>query len=159
MARNKFTNLQSKLQMKNLKEFPKFYKIDSTLLSPNLLQQDRYLESNFTYLSTKYRDLIYEKIQKNQESEKIVLTGIQSSGKSFFLSDFVLRQRSLGENSKNRVLYVNNSEEYWANPIRYIINELIYALCFDCDEDKMLDDLADPPYQNSQINSKNQIIH
>jgi len=70
----------------------------------------------------------------NQKSQ-IKLTGLQGLGKSYFLSDFVLRHRFQGNSSNFRFLYVNNSHGYLGSPMEYLLNELKYMLCFDFSDD------------------------
>lgn len=80
------------------------------------------------------KKLLYEDILRQfQETnlKKSCLTGLQSSGKSFFLSDFVLRQRVLGEKSKFRILYINNNEDFGIDSVDYLWNELFYMLLSD----------------------------
>jgi len=157
-AISQFSNLQSKLQ--NPKELPNFYSVNACVISPNLLQPDKYLDNKFTYYLTEYRKQILGQIkQVPQEKLKIILTGIQDSGKSYFLSDYVLRQRSLCKDSDCRILYINNSEEYCKMPLDYIISELVYELCFECEDENELSDFEYPPRKDKTITSKNQIVH
>ena len=115
-------------------DLPIFYNVNKIALSMNLLQYDRYLEEDFLYYQTNYSKTIKEKIDKifyEKENCTVLLKGLQGSGKSYFLSDFVLRNRINGIDSKLRILYVNNSDFYMQKPLLYIFNELKYMLCFD----------------------------
>jgi len=152
---SKFSNLQSKL--KNKKELPDLYSVNISLLSPNILQQEKYPEGIFTYYCTKYRKQMLSDVKNIiEKTNKIILTGIQDSGKSYFLSDFVLRHRLSGKDSEYRFIYVNNSEELTKDYETYIFSELIYAFCFDSMEDCELKDFPPPPVIYGE--SKNQIF-
>jgi len=91
-----------------------------------------------------------------KKKNKIILTGIPDSGKSYFLSDFVLRHRLSCQDSEYRIIYVNNSEEFTKDYNTYIFSELIYAFCFDVIEDCELENLPPPPIIYGK--SKNQIF-
>jgi len=64
------------------------------------------------------------------EIPKVV--GLQGSGKSHFLSDFVLRTR-IQESDKFRVFYVNNNELFAQGPRQYLDNELKYMVATDAE--------------------------
>jgi len=159
-SRKLFLDSQTKLNDLNYKELPHFYSVNASLLSSNLLQKDKYLENHFSYYFTEHRKTIYDEIQKVPKGTlKVVLNGIQDSGKSFFLSDYVLRQRFFGKESNSRITYINNSEEFVKDQTMYIMRELIYALCLDLEEENELKDLEYPPIIDKNIKTKNQITH
>ena len=123
-------------------EMPKFYAINKAILSMNSMQPDRYFEKTFLYYNTHYRDSVRNQIDEFLSSElslKIQLKGLMGSGKSYFLSDYVLRKRVQREHAKFRILYINNSEQFLRGPLTYLFNELKYMLCFDFDRDDGLD--------------------
>ena len=153
--RRKFLNLKSKAN-----ELPSFYSVDLSKLSPNELQSKKYLQEKFTYYLTEYRKKKLEEMKQIPFFRfKRYLTGIQDSGKSFFLSDFVLRQRFLCKESKYRILYINNSAKFIKSQVRYIMNELIYTFCFDTEDKGELKDMKYPPIIEKNIDTKNQIVH
>lgn len=103
----------------------------------NQLQNYRYLEDIFIYFNTQYRIVIREEIDKIIEfniKSLIYLKGLMGSGKSYFLSDYVLQKRFQGKESRFRILYINNSEAFLRNPIPYLFNEIKYMLCFDFED-------------------------
>lgn len=118
-------------------ELPKFYSISKRILSLNSLQQNRYFEEEFLYYHTKYRcemgNQIDECINSNLRS-KFHLKGLMATGKSYFLSDYVLRKRVKGKNAKFRILYINNSVEFIRCPLSYLFNEIIFMLNSDFNE-------------------------
>lgn len=151
-----FSNLITKLESYNLKEMPDIYSISKICISANLLQADRYFENEFLYYQTEYRkkfltDLREIYLEKNIQ---ICLTGIQAIGKSHFLSDYVLRNRIKGKDSDFRILYMNESGYF--NFKKFIINELLYELCFDIEEEKEIVNFPQPP--NGSYLVKNQIL-
>ena len=123
-------------------EMPKFYAINKAILSMNSMQPDRYFEKTFLYYNTLYRDSIKNQIDEHLSSElgfKIQLKGLMGSGKSYFLSDYVLRKRVQRQKAKFRIMYANNSEQFLRSPLPYLFNELKYMICFDFDRDDGLD--------------------
>ena len=153
--RGKFLNLESKAN-----EFPSFYSVDLSKISPNELQSKKYLQEKFTYYLTEYRKKKLEEMKQIPFFRfKRYLTGIQDSGKSFFLSDFVLRQRFLCKESKYRILYINNSAKFIKSEVMYIMDELIYTFCFDTEDKGELKDMKYPPIIEKNIDTKNQIVH
>ena len=116
--------------MEGKKTFPHFYSIDKIALSPNDLQHDRYYEDTFLYYFTEHRKEAYvnmmDLLLKNPKN-RIKVVGMQGSGKSHFLSDFVLRAR-IEKNDKFRVFYVNYNELFTKYPRRYLENELKYMV-------------------------------
>ena len=107
------------------KGLPIFYKVHLPLLSRLNLQKKRFSETYFLYYFTKYRQQLYQEIMegcKNKKLTNISITGLKCTGKSYFLADFVLRQRALGEKSEFRILYINSNQR--------IIYSLKYYLRF-----------------------------
>ena len=141
LINNFFVDINEKLKGSFL---PDFYSVNNFALSMNYLQTDRYLEKSFVYYHTNHRKSIMMKIDeimRKNKKNKILITGLQGSGKSHFLSHFVLSHRIQGINSKLRILYVNNSAHYLQTSLDYIINELKYMLCCDIVEgDKQFSD-------------------
>ena len=139
---------------------PNFYKVNGNLLSRQGLQKDRFSKTEFTYYFTKYRQKISEELIKDCKMEtkfnRFSITGLQCSGKSFFLADFVLRQRALGEKSDFRILYVNATKFFLQEPKPYLFVELLAAVCFDIDlassESESISELP------SEITSEKQIV-
>ena len=142
------------------KPLPEFYLINKIALSLNELQLGRFLEKNFLYLHTTHRKTIFDKMTNLMNSKKFTsgLTGLQGTGKSHFLADFVLRHRLSFDKSKIRIMYINNSVLYFANPTNYILNELIYMVCLDLNIDQfnMEEDSVEIP--ENIINNSNDII-
>ena len=121
------------------KKMPNLYAIDRMTLSMNELQSDRYMEREFLYYNTLYRDSIREKIEcllTEPKNRKIHLVGLMGSGKSYFLSDYVLRNRFQGPEHKFRILYINNSQEFLSDHINYLFNEIKYMVCLDFENNK-----------------------
>ena len=97
----------------------------------NGLQNDRFRDEKFLYLQTKSRKKIFDELMILIESKEkciLSLTGLQGSGKSHFLADFVLRNRLEFKSSKMRILYVNNCAQYVESPFEYIFYELLYLV-------------------------------
>ena len=140
---------------------PIFYKTNSHLLSRQQLQQERFEPNYFIYYLTKYRQELYQKITELCENKniKISITGLQCSGKSYFLADFVLRQRTLGKNSMFRILYINDSKAFLSDPNEYMFIELLSALCFDFElvsmNNENLTEINELP---KKINSQKEIL-
>jgi len=135
-VQNFFFQMQSSL---NGRTFPNFYSVDPIVISRNFLQPDRYFEAKFRYCNTVYRQSIFEKINQiisSNDQSKIKLTGLQGSGKSFFLSDYVLRKRILGKTAKTRIFYINNSDKFIQDSWSYFFKELVYMLIFDLEMDQ-----------------------
>jgi len=123
-------------------EIPKFYAINKVILSMNSMQPDRYYEKTFLYYDTLYRDSIRNQIDELLSSElslKIQLKGLMGSGKSYFLSDYVLRKRVQRQHAKFRILYINNSEQFLRSPLAYLFNELKYMIWFDFENNEDFD--------------------
>lgn len=123
-------------------EMPKLYAINKAILSMNSMQPDRYLEKNFLYYNTLYHDGMRNQIDDLLSSElifKIQLKGQMVSGKSYFLSDYVLRKRVKRQQAEFRILYINNSEQFLRRPLDYLFNELKYMVCFDFEQNGDLD--------------------
>ena len=96
-------------------EMPNFYSINKRILSMNILQENRYFEEEFLYYNTKYRSEMKNQIDEYLSSnlnQRLFLKGLMTTGKSYFLSDYVLRKRAQGKNAKVRILYINNSEGF-----------------------------------------------
>ena len=116
------------------KKMPNLYAIDRMTLSMNELQSDRYMERDFLYYNTLYRDSIREKLDcllKERENNRIHLVGLMGSGKSYFLSDYGFQ----GPEHKFRILYINNSQEFLRNSMDYLLNEIQYMICLDFEVD------------------------
>ena len=140
---------------------PIFYKTNSHLLSRLQLQNERFEQNNFIYYFTKYRQQLYQEITElcKNKNKKISMTGLQCSGKSYFLADFVLRERALGKNSMFRILYINNSKAFLSDPGEYMFIELLTAICFDFDLEKMHNEnFTEINELPSKINSQKEII-
>jgi len=123
-------------KQKNQEDLPKFYSVDNILISMNKLQNDRFNRDKFLYLQTNYRNEKFNQIMNLIKSEgelKLALTGLQGSGKSHFLADFVLRNRLISKKSNLRILYINHSGQYLSLPYSYILNEIKYMVSLDID--------------------------
>ena len=113
---------------------PDYYSVNQKVLSLNRMQNERFRDDNFIYLHTKLRKKLFDQMMKEiMEKDKsiLALTGLQGSGKSHFLADFVLRNRL--KKSNLRILYINNGQEYFASSFEYMMNEIIYMVCLDLD--------------------------
>ena len=125
------TNLFLKLSEQPL---PDYYSVNKMVLSLNRMQNDRFRDDSFIYLHTKLRKKLFDQMMgqiMEKETKILALTGLQGSGKSHFLADFVLRNRL--KKSNLRILYINNGQEYFANYSGYIMREIIYMVCLDLD--------------------------
>ena len=117
---------------------PNFYKVNSFLISRKFLQtsNDRFSRKHFLYYFTNYRQQVSSELlqicKEQKMVKKISITGLQCSGKSYFLADFVLRQRALGKESDFRILYINCSESFIQNT-EGLFFELLATVCFDLD--------------------------
>ena len=142
------------------KPLPEFYCIDNIALSLNSLQRDRYPGKKFRYCLTEDRKAKIVEILQLIENDVsfIKLTGMPGLGKSYFLSDFVLRQRVQGKSSPFRIIYVNNSDEYLTFPYRYLLNELKFMLfcefSIDLVRGKLLAMLVDDSIESLKNNLK-----
>ena len=105
------------------------------MISRNLLQQDKYNQAYFLYYFTEIRKQYYNEIIEFLKTKKqILINSAQGSGKSYFLSDLVLRQRILGSDSEFRILYINSSENYLKQSRSYLFLELLATVSMDFDE-------------------------
>ena len=130
-----FLNISTMLQSK---ELPEFSSVDHVAISFNSLQKERYIENKFLYCFTQCRKERFNEISELiQKKDRIKVTGLQGLGKSYFLSDFVLRHRIQGPNSKIRIFYVNNSDSFVVTPFQYLVNELTSMLCFDLSNEEI----------------------
>ena len=113
---------------------PDFYSVNKKVLSMNKMQKDRFRDDSFLYMQTKLRKKLFNQMMNEINTKKncrLTLTGLQRSGKSQFLADFVLRNRL--NNQRLRILYINDGEQYFGNWNKYIRNEIIYMICLDLD--------------------------
>jgi len=144
------------------KGLPIFYKVHLPLLSRLNLQKKRFSETYFLYYFTKYRQQLYQEIMegcKNKKLTNISITGLQCTGKSYFLADFVLRQRALGEKLEFRILYINSSRTFLSEPVNYIFIELLSAICFDFDLEKIAyENLVEMKELPQKINSQTELL-
>jgi len=73
---------------------PDFYSVNQRVLSMNNMQKDRFRNDRFIYLQTKQRKNMFVQMMNEINSKKkgkLTVSGLQGSGKSHFLADFVFR--------------------------------------------------------------------
>ena len=111
---------------------PNFYSIDKLAISLNGLQADRYLEKDFLYFSSQYRLEKYKELLRTLDKfPRVNVVGLGASGKSHFLSDFVLRTRIEKTPKLLRIIYINSSRLFIEDPFYYLENELKYMVACD----------------------------
>ena len=107
---------------------------NSTILSPNRLQYDRFPESNISepgvvevIYTQRMKDMI-DKLMKFTTKDEGCLRGPKGVGKSFLLLLLMLKLRA---NAENRVIYINNLAAVRNAGNLYMANELVYAFYQD----------------------------
>ena len=152
--------MKNELISLNLKELPFKYLIPYVFVSMNNLQLGQYFKNKFSYFQTSYRKKIFMKTHNFLKSDYnyFLISSIQPSGKSYFLTDFVLRTRLEEKYSNLRVLYLNNTQIFSNDPFQYIISELIYQIFDDIDHDQIIPNFPLPPLVTFH-KKRNQIIN
>ena len=135
-----FSDLKSKLEDNTL---PNFYRISTRFVSPNPIMETRFMKPHFSYYFSNYLQKQYKAlIARLKYKSKIAIKGFEASGKSYFLSDFVLRQRLLASTSNFCIFYIHCSKNFLHDPIKYLLNEILYMITIYMKDDENVEDLT-----------------